>query len=66
MTPHQRQQHARMVECAQLAKSGAGHTPETRQQFREAVIKQVFRDDARRSADLFDRIESDNRPEWAA
>lgn len=66
MTLHQRQQHAHMVECAQLAKSGAGHTPETRRAFREAVIRQAFRDDAQRaSRDLFAEIQSDNRPEWA-
>ena len=55
-------QHARMVECARLAESGAGHTDESRAEFLALVVKQAWRDDARRTADLFERIESDNRP----
>ena len=37
-------------------------TPEQTAEFRVLLAKQVFRDDARRTADLFDRIQSDNRP----
>jgi hypothetical protein len=58
----QRQQWERMRECAELASSGAGHTPESLRQFRTALVRQAFRDDAKRHADLFDRIQSDNRP----
>lgn len=65
LTARQLHQWEHMQRCAQLAKSGAGHTPETRRAFREAVTRQAFRDDARRTADLFDRIQSDNRPAWA-
>lgn len=63
LTARQLHQLEWMQRCAGLAESGAGHTPETREQFREAVIRQAFRDDAQRaSRDLF---QSDNRPEWA-
>jgi hypothetical protein len=55
-----------MQRCAALASSGEGHTPETRRDFRLQLIKQVFLDDARQSRDLFDRIQSDNRPASAA
>jgi len=55
-------QHAWMQECARLAKSGEGHTPESRLQFEMQVVRQAFRDDARRTRDLFDRIQSDDRP----
>ena len=51
-----------MQECARLAKSGEGHTPESRQHFQMQVVRQAFRDDARRTRDLFDRIQSDDRP----
>jgi hypothetical protein len=51
-----------MQECARLAKSGEGHTPESRQQFQMQVVRQAFLDDARRHRDLFDRIQSDDRP----
>lgn len=55
-------QHAWMQQCAELARSGEGHTPESREAFRMAVVQQEWRDDARRTADLFDRIKSDDRP----
>lgn len=52
-----------MQRCCRVI--GERHTAETFQAFKEAVVRQQFRDDSRRSADLFDRIQSDNRPQTA-
>lgn len=66
MNAHQRRQHAHMVECARLAASGEGHTPETRREFKTAVVRQQWRDEACRAGDFFDHIQSDNRPQSRA